>query len=167
MLPGAFRFTIDHGEVPERLKGTVLKTVVAYPHRGFESHPLRHKPCARHQPRKASPPVKLTAALVAVAALTLTAACREDGEGTATRGRDADLATRFAGWSLAATPTPDLGRVIGVVLRCGGASGALSGTVCVGDPSAYQDVTVLTASGATYTVKANATQRISLGQVWP
>ena len=39
--PEARQCMVVRGEVPEWLKGTVLKTVEAYPLRGFESRPLR------------------------------------------------------------------------------------------------------------------------------
>ena len=37
-----FVFKYANGGVPERLKGMVLKTIVAKSHREFESHPHRH-----------------------------------------------------------------------------------------------------------------------------
>ncbi len=110
-------------------------------------------------------PRLLPVAFLALFALTAALAACGGGDGEID-----DLRTQVASLQTAlAQPQPD--RVVGVVLRCTVQIGKaeITGEVCrsVAGAAVYQEVTVRTASGAAYTVKANASQSISVGQVWP
>ncbi len=78
--------------------------------------------------------------------------------------------------SVAAAPTAatvERDSVVGVALRCSRTgtqyrtAAEYTGDICLGNPNAWQEVTVRTAQGTTYSVKANASQLIRVGQIWP